>query len=297
MHSQALHHGKPLMLRRDQINDILWDNCIKSAINRRIYAYTWYLDAVTDGHWCALVDSEDYQMIFPFYPKRKWGLPYVFSPTQCQQLGVFTQGEINVDQEKMFYDTLRRKYPIINITGFHDLGKNFNVSTNHVLLLAPGYESISASYNRRTKRNLKSTHQQSYSIESSSDIVEVMDFLRLHHPYTFSKVEERRISALLNHANDINILDIQWLLQGGIKKSLGVGLKDGHRYYYLLQATETNGRKANLGFALIDYLIKSACSEYKIFDFTGSNMPDIAARNLGFGAVEEKYYRFKSKWW
>ena len=131
---------KPFVLQRSEIDTKLWDKCIASSPFRRIYAFSWYLDAVTDGQWCALVSDDLYTAVMPYYPKRKWGIiPYIYRPFQCQQLGIFSK-DLDLDQwEKLFFEFLTKKYPIINLTGhaghrFADRNVHWLIFYNHLTM-------------------------------------------------------------------------------------------------------------------------------------------------------------------
>ena len=55
-------------LKREDIDVKKWDDIIKNAVQSRIYAFSWYLDAMTDGKWSALV-IDDYVSVFPILVK------------------------------------------------------------------------------------------------------------------------------------------------------------------------------------------------------------------------------------
>ena len=60
--------------RHKEIDFKKWDNCIESAINRNIYATTWYLDLVCKN-WDALI-LNDYEAVMPLPWNKKWGVKY-----------------------------------------------------------------------------------------------------------------------------------------------------------------------------------------------------------------------------
>ncbi|GIV44116.1 MAG: hypothetical protein KatS3mg035_1239 [Bacteroidia bacterium] len=77
-----------IRLKRSQINDDLWNECVKNAKNPRIYALTWYLDSVCE-EWYGITNA-NYDFVFPVPIAWKWGIiPWVAQPPFCQQLGVF----------------------------------------------------------------------------------------------------------------------------------------------------------------------------------------------------------------
>ncbi|OIP03307.1 MAG: hypothetical protein AUJ97_04685 [Bacteroidetes bacterium CG2_30_32_10] len=56
-------------LKHKEIDKDKWDNCIEKAFNGIIYAYSWYLDIVSEN-WDALIE-DDYKTVFPLTQKKK----------------------------------------------------------------------------------------------------------------------------------------------------------------------------------------------------------------------------------
>ena len=57
-------------LKNNEIDIEKYDNCIKSSLNSRIYAFSWYLNIVADN-WDVLV-LNDYEAVMPLpFLKRK----------------------------------------------------------------------------------------------------------------------------------------------------------------------------------------------------------------------------------
>jgi hypothetical protein len=76
-------------LKHTEIDKALWDECIAQSVNRRVYAFSWYLDIVCPG-WDALV-GDNYMHVFPLTHRRKWGVGYLYQPFFAQQLGLFSR--------------------------------------------------------------------------------------------------------------------------------------------------------------------------------------------------------------
>ena len=56
-------------VKRQEVNATKWDRCIDQASNGLIYAYSFYLDTMTDS-WDALV-LNDYEALMPLPWKKK----------------------------------------------------------------------------------------------------------------------------------------------------------------------------------------------------------------------------------
>src|SRR5258706_6599463 len=72
---------------RDNIDTSKWDNCIDTADNGLIYAYSFYLDNMAK-HWDALV-LNDYEAVMTLTCNSKYGIAYLYQPFLMTQLGVF----------------------------------------------------------------------------------------------------------------------------------------------------------------------------------------------------------------
>ena len=69
-------------IRRKEIDIAKYDACIETAINARIYAYSWYLDIVADN-WDILV-LNDYEAVMPLPWRSKYFIKYVYPPAWTQ---------------------------------------------------------------------------------------------------------------------------------------------------------------------------------------------------------------------
>ena len=73
-----------------QIDKQAWDDCINHSSNGLVYALSWYLDVVAP-EWEAIVITQGstYHICFPLPVRKRWGMPYIFHPYFCQQLGIY----------------------------------------------------------------------------------------------------------------------------------------------------------------------------------------------------------------
>ncbi len=102
-------------LRHENIDKKKWDNCIAHANNSLIYAYSYYLDAMSEN-WNALV-MNDYEAVMPLTWAKKFGFRYLRQPVFTQQLGIFG----NISFEK-------------NITELFKIHKN-NILTKIIIII------------------------------------------------------------------------------------------------------------------------------------------------------------------
>ena len=75
-------------LKNSEINFVRWDNCINTAFNGSIFAYSWYLNILCNN-WDALILG-DYKYVMPILQKEKFKKNIIFSSTLGNRLGIFT---------------------------------------------------------------------------------------------------------------------------------------------------------------------------------------------------------------
>jgi hypothetical protein len=289
---------KPIYLHRKDIDTELWDRRIAASIERKIYAYSWWLDAVTDYEWSAIVDSNEYNVVMPIpLKKRAWIIKIVFRPFLSQQLGIFSNVPVDLAIEKSFFQVLKSRCHILKWTihkGHILDGKSISTLTNHILKL-----SSPSDYNRLTKRNIKVANDFGYQYFVSQDCSDFIEFIIENMPYKLNSNEVRQCENLIKAAGDRQLLDF-WISNEGQSNASckGLCIRDIDKVYFVLVASNGIGKEHYHAFALIDDMI----SHYrklgiKTFDFTGSNIESIARRNLGFGAEKEEYFKQEMLFW
>ena len=103
----------PKYLTNDQIDFDKWDKCIERSYNGIVYAYSWYLDIVSDK-WDALVLG-DYEVVMPLTWRKKYSITYLVQPVYSQQLGVFSTQKLNTTIVNQFLNSIPEKYKLIDI--------------------------------------------------------------------------------------------------------------------------------------------------------------------------------------
>lgn len=285
-------------LNRDEIDHERWNETIRKSVNTRIYGFTWYLDAITMKSWSGLVIGE-YDAVFPLLTKKKLFIPYVTNPYLCQQLGLFSTKPID---EKVHLEYiikyLRTRFLKSDILVSNDISSNrFALKkTNHILKLNKNYSDLFDQFNRNTQRNIKKGVEKRLELSESYDIQLFVNFL----------IDNDKSGVLGSIKNNIICL-IKSTFEKGNGKILIVKnnddlqaasycIEDESRIYFLLCASSPIGTENKAMYLIIDSLIKKYSGSNKVFDFTGSNIKNIARRNEGFGAETEYYFHIKLNW-
>jgi hypothetical protein len=289
-------------LNRKEVDIAAWDQCIADASNGLIYAYSFYLDTMTD-HWSAVV-LNDYEAVMPLPWRRKGGIAYIYQPYLTAQLGVFGKA-VNAEMIQAFLDAVPRKYKYWDMMLNHQNLASLPAypmyqRTNFVLALHKPYESLYRSYRENSRRNIKKSHEYGCRVSCDVEIEAVLELTRFQpkQPPEKDKDNFRKLYALLK--------------EKGMAKTYGVRSQTGellascvlflshNRAYYILVGNHPNGRTLGASHAVIDAFIRDHAGQEMVLDFEGSDVRNLAFFYSSFGATEEKYAAMKVNrlpWW
>jgi len=278
-----------------EINRQKWDAIIATNPKGLPYAWSWYLDATTQGQWDALV-SEDYQYIMPL----PWnqiipGVKQVFAPFFSQQLGLFGPSISN----KIVLDFIaaipphfkKIKLPLHhNSSDIIEAGQlgNFREKKNLILDLNPSYEKIHANYSKSLRKRIRSAIKNS-QVQKSNDVAEVFTFYKQHlsDKIKLSNSEWKRVLSILNTISQkMNSLILEVHNMDGSRTGMGLFLITPKRVINLFGASNEEGKKTFSMHLMVDTVIQQYAGQPLLFDFEGSEIPGIYDFFKSFGSVE-----------
>ena len=298
-------------LHNDQINHIKWDNCIQNAINKKVYACSWYLNIVSNN-WAGLVYG-DYELIFPIVFKKLFFFKRIYHPLFCQQLGPYSGDQNLLHNQDIILDIINflddryRKFEC-SINHFctnmflKTISKNkYNMSNfvriNLELDLNASYEDIVSNYSTNHRRTLNiNFNDLKWDIMASGHFRQdyIADFLDLYQKHVGNKAGLK--------SNDYNI--INKIISECGQKHIGcfVGLRNnknqllGSAFFIscfnrsiLLFNVSDKMLNFNLMTFIVDKYIKKHVHKNHILDFEGSNIQGVKRFYKGFGAIEKNY--------
>ncbi|MFZ1749750.1 MAG: hypothetical protein WAU01_06145 [Saprospiraceae bacterium] len=280
------------LLQRKEIDDAQWDKCINDSPNRIVYALTWYLDVIADAKWTGYVYG-DYAAVMPVIIKKKYFIPYVFSPLLYQQSGIFCSEPLNEGVISDFFKQLKKLVWKMEIktTGPFPIDINSTKLVNHVMDIGKSYLEIVSSYHRNTIRNLRFADNYALVMDYSKSNDAVYNFIRDNDPTGILKNNNPYIKNIYDQVLRIEKGFHVSVTENNEQIAAGFFVIHGDRMYFLLCASNERGRQLRAMYFLIDQVIKKYAQSLKYFDFTGSNIPNIARRNEGFGASDEIYFQ------
>jgi len=286
-------------LEHTEIDFVKYDKCIADSDNTMIYAYSWYLDIVSEGWGVMLLD--DYEMVMPITHRKKYGISYIFLPSWVQQLGIFSA--INIKEEIIndFLKSIPRKFKLVDVLFNYNnsfSSKHVSIRDNFILHLNHPYKLLFEGYNKLRKRSIKKAQKLNLTIEKTDNATSMINLFKenkgaelkrdesdykLLNQLILRGVEQQKVEIL-------RVADKNENVQGGV-----VFFKDKNRIIYLFSVVNKEGKEGQAITLIIDHIILKYSNSNMILDFEGSMVPNIAKFFKSFGALPEKYYHYKVK--
>ncbi|MBK21212.1 MAG: hypothetical protein CMP63_02690 [Flavobacteriales bacterium] len=278
-------------LKRHQIEDEKWNQCILQSPNGLIYGLSWFLDELT-LNWCAfVVEKEDvYEAVFPVPYRRKFGVKYVFPPFFIQQLGLFSL-DYSIENENRVISFLIQKFKFIELN-LNYKAERGEVRKNLVLNLNIGYTDIQNSYSKNHIRNLKKSEKSGLKIIKNSSPEDIISLFRS------DRGSNLKIYSDLDYENLLNLCEIagnqKALMSLGVEQDSvlicgGVFMKFKNRIIFLFSGNSKVGKDTGALFFLLNTVIKMYANSGYVLDFEGSENEGLSRFYSGFGACEENY--------
>ena len=281
--------------KNKEIDKNRWDKLIDEAPNGRVYAYSWYLDILTENCWDALI-AGDYEYVMPLPWRRKFGIYYVYMPFFVQQLGIFSKQEISNDLYIKFLENIPFKFRYVDLCVNLDNKisskgiKTDKIRTNYVLDIDKPYEEIRKEYMPAARRRLNK--DQGYVLRETNDYEKIISDYRVNigSIVPMKDADYQRLEKLALPAFKKGCL-FACNLENNAGETLSscFFLMSHERSYYLFGSQSSIGREVQATHFLVDKFIERFCRQLKIFDFCGSDLPGVAEFIKKWGATPTYY--------
>jgi len=281
-------------LKRHELDEDKYNSCIKLAVNSRIYAYSWYLDTVSD-HWDVLV-LNDYEAVMPLPWKSKYFIKYIYPPAWTQQLGVFSKCIIDDSLIQEFIHLIPKKFKKVTIQFNSGNGVSFKKTTartNYILPLYKPYERLLSSFKNNRTYSINLAKRNDLTVKNCS----FNELLKISNEKDAYKISKNAIESLKKLTEFIQKNDKGFLL--GVYNAQGkliggaIFLKDLARISYLFSVVNIEGKKQQAASFLINEVICNYANSSFILDFEGSMISGIASFFKSFGAQKETYFLYQ----
>jgi hypothetical protein len=282
------------VLPSDKIDKSKWDACVRTDPGALIYFYSWYLDSMA-ASWSGIV-VDDYRAVMPLPTKSKLGVQIVAIPAFVQRLGV--AGDYNKELETRLYQEALSFKSLIQYAASEESlfpESHKRRRTNFIQPLDKSYEELAAAFTPACRKNINKSEKRGCVLSDDLHPTDVISLYRSTYgtlaAYTaehFSRLEKMTEHALANGQCHV----------AGVKDSkgelvyAGMLLDDGKRLYYILGAPSLKGRAMRATYFFINEMIRKFAGSGKIFDFEGSDIPDVASFYQSFSPQTEYYYQF-----
>jgi hypothetical protein len=272
-------------IKRKNLEEIKYNACIESAIQSRIYAYSWYLDIVAD-YWDALV-LDDYEAVMPIPWKKFFFLKHITQPYFSQQLGIFSRIPISVHFEREMLSNIPFKYLKVSLQLNANNVRILERSTrkNYLLKLSNEYEE----YHRKFSKGRKHAIKVGIKAQLNLDDISIEKLIEVHQKNYDYKIPETILKNLVKIFLQNEKGQVIGVFKDGNLLGGGFFIQDTHRLIYLYAAFNKEGRKLQAASFLISNMIKRYQKSDLIFDFEGGNISNIGKFYRSFNAEEEVY--------
>lgn len=290
-------------LKHTEIDEDQWDHLILNSPQGNVYGLSWFLDAVAP-EWNALIHSNkagDYLTVMPLPANTKWSIRSVYTPIIAQQLGLFSCEQLNQQIFNSFIDAIPDEFKKIRLAinqhnNYSIKGYNKIAYPNFILPLDKSYDEISKKYNSNTSRNVKKVKRENIKISPNIS------------PESCVKLFKENKGSQLNFSEEFYFGIVRIMYQSihrGFGKIYGVYDERNQlmasaffvfaagKIYYLFPASNSEGRKKNAMFLLIDSIIEEYAETEQTLDFEGSAVEGVARFYKGFGAVKIEYWHIE----
>jgi hypothetical protein len=281
-------------LSQNEIDKKKWDDCIRTAPNGLIYAYSFYLDAMAK-HWDALVLG-DYETVMPLTWNKKYGFHYLYQPAFTASLGVFGKN-VNEESVKQFLDAVPAKFRLIEIAlnagnNFPAVFNNYWPRNNFILELGKPCEELQNAYRDNHKRNIAKATQLGCRVSKQVSVEEVIKLNeeQLKHTNGTRPEDYPHFKKLYYYLKGQGKADVYAIVDANKKVLASAVFFFSHnRAYYIMVGNHPDGKTIGASHALIDAFIKDHACQNLILDFEGSDILNLAFFYSGFGAKDEIY--------
>ena len=292
---------EPVLLRRSEIDDQLWNESIDRSQQRVVYGFSWYLDVVCED-WNALVwpSALDYQIVMPLPVRKRYGFSLIYQPHFCQYLGIFSEISLTADQVKYFLQACSLQFPYISAYSLHpknyeavlseivkvkDL--NYVVHKTQIFSLQNNFQEIQKGYSADRKQNIKRSLQWNWTSQSGFEIETLIELFQSSNTSTIqggvSLKTYRVLTELYKKLAEKRYAELNYASIDGKIHAGALFINDGQHGIYLFNAADQTGRKGNARTWLLNLFFEDNCQSIGYFDFESAQVEQIASFYKSFG--------------
>ncbi len=288
-------------VKNNDINFYKWDQCILRSLNGIIYAYSWYLNMVSDN-WDALIE-DDYVTVMPMVITKQFTQQIISTPYYLHQLGVFSIKLLDkkkisdfidaIPSDIKYYDIRLNRYNNIKLEGY---GKIINDNCFELDLIKP-YQKTKNKYSDKTLEILKDAALKKVSVVDGLSVNEMMQFMkqvRRTLPGAIKKDNFKLFRILVSSSVRFQLGTVYGAYSEHNELCAIAFFVKSHNSLVLLCAiANKQGKENNAVFLLIDNIIKKHSQKNLTLSF--EYIDNYCNENfyMGFGSIKSSIIRIQ----
>lgn len=281
------------LLKREEIDDKLWNGCVHFAVNSLPYGYTWYLDNIAEN-WEGLV-LDEYQAVFPLVWKEKMGVKYIHTPPLARQLGLYAMNPPAPAMMQKFVDAIPAEYKDVqvNLNALNSIdlaGFRFEERQYHILDLQPIHSELTGAYSDALTAKLKAAYNNGMNIKSGLKPEPVVELFEKRHK--LPEAQRHTLHRLIYKAEHYSIGQSVGVYKDEVLLAAAFFMFNQYYLHLLVGSATEQGSKLGAYELLIDHMIRTNAGSRKVLDFGGLNRLNI---HDGFGTQAVDYWQMRQK--
>ena len=280
-------------LGHSDIDIAAWDRRLERCANKLWYGSSYVLSAAAP-RWDALIDEEnEMQMALPW--RKKYGITYAYQPFLLQQLGPFA---VRPSPE----DTARAVAALPSRFRFADIylctgtpsPPTLTEQQNITFRLDGPIDTLRKRYSENHRRTLKRTGAASDGWCDRVPLDEITAFFITSEQFRRWGIrpdQSETLTRILFTADERGHGFGCGVRAGEELVCAAYFIRWGGRLIFLKGLANDTGRKIHAMHFLIDRVISEHAGRDLLFDFAGTNDPDLSRFYMGFGGQRSVYLR------
>jgi hypothetical protein len=271
-----------------------WDEMIEESHNYSLFGQSWLWDAAC-ANWHALV-LDDYMAGLVLPIKKKWGIQYAYNPLFIRECGVYSRKKISPEIIQKFINAIPRKLFSIDLFLNETSGNStFTQRVFQTLSLQHPIETLRKNYNENTRRNIRKAEKDDVLLSYGTNAATVtFMFLKYKLPEIkeLKSSDEIMLRQMLQTAINRNQGFTASVMKGDECLASAGFIHHKDTLLYFKGSVSDTGRQVGAMHFLMDQVLEKYATKFKVFDFGGSNQPEVARFYKGLGGIDNVYYRY-----
>lgn len=297
------------LLKSSEIDQVKRDHLICNSEEGNVYALFEFLSQC-EREWMAwvLFDNGNYLAGIPLQIKSLLFFRAVFQDPFAHELGIFMQKPLELPVIESLLNLAFNNQKLVSAYYFNvhnsELletqkvleGKHLYPRSTFILSLNKPYEEIKSGYSTNRNRDLKKSQKYHQLIRISSDVEPLISIFRNFTSKKIKGIKEYQyalINSSLTSLLEIGIGELYHVeFQGKIVSAVYI-TKFNNKIVFLFGAHSEKAFEMGSSTLVLDHILRKYSGQNYVFDFEGSDDPNLARYYSGFGARKKFFYEYR----